>query len=135
MSMLRQGAHYVERDHIANVHFARATAEALPFRNGLFDAAICAGSLNHFSDVLLVLREINRTMKAGAPLAVMCFALVNSGLIKYKSIRDRAEKGGGHIYSVADLERFVAEAGFADFRPHTYGSVVVFSARKKAAKH
>jgi len=131
MSMLRQGAHYVEREHIPNVHFARSTVEALPFRAGLFDAAICAGSLNHFSDVLLVLREINRTMKVGAPLAVMCFALINSGLIKYKSIRDRAEKGGGHIYSVAALERYVIDAGFEDFRPHTYGSVLVFSAHKR----
>jgi len=135
MSMLRQGAHYVESGHIPNVHFARATVEALPFRDCLFDAAICAGSLNHFSDVLLVLREISRTMKAGAPLAVMCFALINSGLIKYKSIRDRAEKGGGHIYRIADLERYVADAGFEDFRPHTYGSVLVFSARKRPAEH
>ena len=135
MSMMRRGVHYVERGHIPNVHFARATVEALPFRAGLFDAAICAGSLNHFSDVLLVLREINRTMKAGAPLAVMCFALINSGLIKYKSIRDRAEKGGGHIYSVADLDRYVVEAGFEDFCPRTYGSVLVFSARKRPAEH
>ncbi|HYA22864.1 MAG TPA: class I SAM-dependent methyltransferase, partial [Terriglobales bacterium] len=135
MSMLRRGADYVEREHIPNVHFARATVEALPFRADLFDAAICAGSLNHFSDVLLVLREINRTMKAGAPLAVMCFALINSGLIKYKSIRDRAESGGGHIYSVADLERYVAEAGFEGFSCHTYGSIVVFSARKRPAEH
>jgi ubiquinone/menaquinone biosynthesis C-methylase UbiE len=130
MSMMRQGARYVQREHIPNVHFARAMVEALPFRSGLFDAAICAGSLNHFSDVVLALREINRTMKAGAPLAVMCFALIDSGLMKYKSIRERAEKGGGHIYSVADLERYVVEAGFEDFRPHTYGSVLVFSARK-----
>jgi ubiquinone/menaquinone biosynthesis C-methylase UbiE len=135
MSMLRRGAHYVERGHIPNVHFARATVEALPFRVGLFDAAICAGSLNHFSDTVLALREINRTMKVGAPLAVMCFALINSGLIKYKSIRDRAEKGGGHIHSVADLERYVVEAGFEGFSSHAYGSILVFGARKRPAEH
>ncbi len=135
MSMLRQGAHYVESEHIPNVHFARASVEALPFRAGLFDAAICAGSLNHFSDTVLALREINRTMKVGAPLAVMCFAVSNSGLMKYKSIRDRAERGGGHIDSVAVLERYVAEAGFEDFRPRPHGSVLVFSARKRPAEH
>ena len=135
MSMLRRGAHYVERGHIPNVHFARATVEALPFRVGLFDAAICAGSLNHFSDVVLALSEINRTMKVGAPLAEMCFALINSGLIKYKSIRDRAEKGGGHIHSVADLERYVVEAGFEGFSSHAYGSILVFGARKRPAEH
>lgn len=134
MSMMRRGARYVEREHIPNVHFARAAVEALPFRAGLFDAAVCAGSLNHFSDVVLALREINRTMKVGAPLAVMCFALINSGLIKYKLIRDCAEKGGGHIYSVADLERYVVAAGFEDFRPHAYGSVLVFSACKGLAQ-
>ncbi len=135
MSMLRRGVHYVEREHIPNVHFARATVEALPFPAGLFDAAICAGSLNHFSDTVFALREINRTMKVGAPLAVMCFALINSGLITHKSIRERAEKGGGHVDSVADLERYVVAAGFEDFRPHAYGSVLVFSARKRPTEH
>jgi len=61
----------------------------------------------------------------------MCFARINSGLIKYKSVLDRAEKGGGHIDSVADLQRYVAEAGLEDFRPRTYGSVLVFGARKR----
>lgn len=135
MSMLRRGAYYVETEHIPNVHFARAMVEALPFRAGLFDAAICAGSLNHLSDVVLALREINRTMKAGAPLAVMCFALIHSGLIKYQWIRDNAEKGGGHIYSVEDLGRHAAESGFEDFCPHTYGSIVVFGARKRPVEH
>ena len=130
MSMLRRGVHYVEKGHIPNVHFARATVEALPFRTGLFDAAICAGSLNHFSDTVVALREINRTMKAGAPLAVMCFALINAGLFKYKSVRDRVERDGKRVSSVADLERFVAEAGFQGFSCHAYGSIVVFSARK-----
>lgn len=130
MSMLRQGVQYVEKGHIPNVYFARATVEALPFRDGLFDAAICAGSLNHFSDTVLALREIGRTMKAGAPLAVMCFARINSGLMKYKWILDGAERGGGHIDTVADLERYVAKADFEDFRPRVYGSVLVFSARK-----
>jgi len=131
MSMLRRGARYVERGHIPNVHFARATVEALPFRAGLFDAAICAGSLNHFADTVLALREINRTMRAGAPLAAMCFALIDSGLMKRKSIRDRVRKGGGYIDTLADLERYVTEAGFEDFSSHTYGSIVVFGARKR----
>jgi len=135
MSMLRQGVRYVERDGVPNVHFARATVEALPFRDGRFDAAICAGSLNHFPDTVFALREINRTMKAGAPLAVMCFAVSTMGLLKYQSIRDRLESGGGHIFELPDLDRYLAEAGFEDFHPHTYGSLLVFSARKGLAKH
>jgi ubiquinone/menaquinone biosynthesis C-methylase UbiE/uncharacterized protein YbaR (Trm112 family) len=140
MSMLRRGVRYVERDHISNVHFARAEVEALPFQAGLFDAAICAGSLNHFSDTAFALREIGRTMKAGAPLAVMCFAVsnwseVNQGLFKYRRIRGRylhlPKEGGGRIFEFPELDRYLAEAGFEDFHPHAYGSIVVFSARKQ----
>jgi ubiquinone/menaquinone biosynthesis C-methylase UbiE len=137
MSMLRRGVHYVERDRVPNVHFARAKVEALPFQAGLFDAAICAGSLNHFSDTVFALREIGRTMKAGAPLAVMCFAVSNrgevkQGLFKYRRIRDRLPKeGAGHIFDFPELDRYLAAAGFEDFRPHAYGSILVFSARKK----
>jgi ubiquinone/menaquinone biosynthesis C-methylase UbiE len=131
MSMLRQGARYVERDHVPDVHLARAKVEALPFRDGLFDAAICAGSLNHFPDTVLALREICRTMKAGAPLAVMCFAVSNKGLFKYRSIREKSEGGGGHIFKLPQLNEYVAEAGFGDFHSHAYGSILVFSARKR----
>lgn len=137
MSMLRRGVRYVERDHVPNVHFARAKVEALPFQAGLFDAAICAGSLNHFSDTVLALREIGRTMKTGAPLAVMCFAVSNwsevkQGLFKYRRIRDQLPKeGGGRIFEFHELDQYLTEAGFDDFRPHAYGSIVVFSARKQ----
>ena len=90
LSMLRQGVRYVERDVLHNVHFPRAMVEKLPFPDALFDAAICAGSLNHFPNTVLALREINRTMKPGAPLAVMCFVISNRGL-KHKFVRDRVE--------------------------------------------
>ena len=131
MSMLRQGALYVERDHLPDVHFARARIEALPFRNGLFDAAICAGSLNHFTDTVLALREVCRAMKLGAPLAVDCFVASNHGLFKSRSLRKKVEEGGGHIFELPKLEKYVAEAGFGDFHSRAYGSVLVFSARKK----
>ena len=51
------------------------------------------------------------------------------------AINIRVKKGGGHLDSVADLERYVAEAGFEDFCPHTYGSILVFGARKRPAQH
>ena len=134
LSMLRQGVLYVERDGLPNVRFARAMVEALPFPSGLFDAAICAGSLNHFPDTVLALREIHRTMKAGAPLAVMCFVTSNRGLLKHKFMRDRVERNGGHVFALPDLERYVAEAGFEGLHHRLYGAIVVLSARKKAAE-
>ena len=134
LSMLRQGARYVECDGLGNVHFARAMVEALPFPSGLFDAAICAGSLNHFPDTGVALREINRTMKAGAPLAVMCFVVSDRGLLKYRFMRDRVERVGGHIFVLPDLEGYVAEAGFEGFHHRLYGAIGVFGARKRVAQ-
>ena len=134
LSMLRQGARYVGRDGLPNVHFARAMVEALPFPSGLFDAAICAGSLNHFPDIEVALREIHRTMKAGAPLAVMCFVISNRGFLKHKFMRDRVERNGGHVFALPDLERYVAEAGFEGFHPRLHGAIGVFSARKRAVE-
>jgi ubiquinone/menaquinone biosynthesis C-methylase UbiE len=140
MSMLRRGVRYVQRDDVPNVHFARTKVEALPFQAGIFDAAICAGSLNHFSDTAFALHEIGRTMKTGAPLAVMCFAVSNwsevkQGLFKYRRIRGRylksPKEGGGRIFEFPELDQYLAEAGFEGFRPHAQGSIVVFSARKR----
>jgi SAM-dependent methyltransferase len=133
IGMLRRGVRYVERDHIPNVHFARAKAEALPFPADLFDAAICAGSLHLFSDTVFALREICRTMKAGARLAVMTFAVGAKGILKFQRIRDHVEKDHGvHVFELPELDRYLGEAGFEDFRPHAYGSILVFSARKRS---
>jgi ubiquinone/menaquinone biosynthesis C-methylase UbiE len=135
MGMLRRGVRYVETDHVPNVHFARARVEALPFQACLFDAVICAGSLHLFSDTVLALREIGRTMKAGAPLAVMTFAVSASGILRHSRIRKHVEKDHGvHVFELPELDRYLGESGFEDFRTtHKYGSVLVFSARKTMA--
>ena len=46
MGVLRQGAAYLAREGNLNMHFARARVEAIPFEDGLFDAALCCGSLH-----------------------------------------------------------------------------------------
>ena len=74
-------------------------------------------------------------MKAGAPLAVMCFVISNRGVMKHKFVRDRAESKDVFIFALPDLERYVGEAGFEDFHPRLYGAIVVFSARKRVAEH
>ncbi|MBN1810565.1 MAG: class I SAM-dependent methyltransferase [Anaerolineae bacterium] len=73
MGMLRKGMAYVARDGVSGVHLARARVEELPFENAVFDGVICSGSLHLFPDTVLALREIARTMKAGAPLSVQTF--------------------------------------------------------------
>jgi ubiquinone/menaquinone biosynthesis C-methylase UbiE len=131
LGMLQQGRAYVERDRLDHVHFARAQVEALPFRDALFDAAICCGSLHLFADTVRALREIGRTTKGGAPLAAMTFVAGDRGLFRFPRIREHVRQDhGAHIFELPELEEYLAQAGFERFLPQTYGSVLVFGARK-----
>jgi ubiquinone/menaquinone biosynthesis C-methylase UbiE len=131
LGMLRQGRAYLERDRQSNVQFARAQVEALPFPDALFDAAICCGSLHLFADRVCALREIGRTMVGSAPLAAMTFAAGDKGILRFPRIREHVQRDhGAHIFELPELEAYLVQAGFEDFRPQTYGSVLVFGARK-----
>jgi hypothetical protein len=35
------------------------------------------------------------------------------------------------MFEFLELDRYLAEAGFEEFRPQAHGSILVFSARKK----
>jgi ubiquinone/menaquinone biosynthesis C-methylase UbiE/uncharacterized protein YbaR (Trm112 family) len=131
MGMLRQGMAYLEREGIPQVYLARAQVEALPFRLATFDGAVCGGSLHLFADTVAALREVGMTMKEGAPLAVMTFWAGDRGVLRYPWIRTHIEEEhGAHVFELPQLERYLAEAGFAGFRPQTHGSLLVFSARR-----
>jgi SAM-dependent methyltransferase len=132
IGMLRQGVAYIKRDHIPNVHFARAKVEALPFQDVLFDAALCGGALHLFADTVSALREICRTMKEGAPLAVFTFFAGNGGLLRFRRIREHVQQDHGvHVFEIPELEQYLVEAGFESFQPQVYGSILLFSARKR----
>jgi SAM-dependent methyltransferase len=125
MGVLRQGMTYVERDGAPSVHLARARVEELPFENAVFDGVICSGSLHLFPDTVLALREIARTMKPGAPLSVQTF--VAGKTVINRLLQNRSWL---HTFELAELQRYVAEAGFEGFRPELDGIVLTFSARK-----
>ena len=53
-----------------SAEFHEAPAEALPFGEGTFAAAVTRLSLHHFADPAQVLLELRRVLKPGAPLVV-----------------------------------------------------------------
>lgn len=132
MGMLRQGAAYVARDNIPNMHFARARVEALPFADGLFDAALCCGSLHLFTDTVAALREIARVMKPGAILSVFTFAAGRGGILKFRSGREWSRKHGMHAFSLSEMEQYLTDSGFQNFQPEVSGSILTFSARRQS---
>ena len=130
-SMLRQAAAYVTQEGIGNVQFARASADALPFPAAFFNVALCGGALHLFPDTVAALREIARVMKPGALLAVTTFTPARVGILRFQRIRERIETLGGRLFELAQLEGYLAQAGFEGFSPQVDGSVVTFSARKQ----
>ena len=134
MGMLRQGVAYVARDRIPNMHFTRARVEALPFEDGFFDAVLCGGSMHLFGDTLIALREMARVMKAGAILSVFTFGAGARGILKFRRVRQRSFRHHGlHVFELAEIEEYLAAAGFEDFLPEMSGSILTFGARKRAA--
>ena len=135
VGMLRQGAAYAARENVANLHLARARVEALPFADASFDAVICCGSLHLFTDTVAALKEMARTMKAGAIFASFTFTPGDGGLLKYDSFRRWSrERHGLHVFALEELRRDLTSTDFEDIRPEIAGSVVTFSARKRASQ-
>jgi SAM-dependent methyltransferase len=132
MGMLQQGAAYTAKEGNPNIHFARARVEALPFEDGVFDAALCCGSLHLFTDTVVALREIARVMKAGAILSVFTFTAGQSGILRFRRVREWSRRRHGlHVFDLSELEQYLTASGFTDFQPEGSGSILTFSARKR----
>lgn len=125
MGTLQQGLTNITREGVTGVCLARARAEELPFENAVFDGVICGGSLHLFPDTVLALREIARTMKAGAPLAVTTFVAGDALLTRLMKRRENMR-----VFRIPDLQQYLAEAGFEGFKPALDGTFLMFSARK-----
>ena len=134
MGMLRQGTAYVAKEGIPNVHFARARVEALPFEDGLFDAALCCGSLHLFTDTAIALREMARVMRPAAILSVFTFAAGRGGVLKFRRVREWSRRNHGlHVFDLSEMGQYLTTSGFEDFQPEMSGSILTFSARKPAS--
>jgi ubiquinone/menaquinone biosynthesis C-methylase UbiE len=131
MGMLRKGILHIKRDQIRNMQFARAKVEDMPFRDAFFDGAICGGALHLFGDPLLALREMGRTMRKGAPLAVTTFINGQKGILRFPPIRRHVEQHHGtHVFQIHELEQYLSGSGFERFEPKIYGSLLLFRAQR-----
>jgi SAM-dependent methyltransferase len=129
IGMLKKATEYADREKIGNIRFARARAEKLPFPNSLFDGAICCGALHLFPGTLEALGEIARVMKKGARLAVMTF--VKRRLFRFRTVYEHLRNShGAHIFDVEEIDRYLSQTGFKDFKYDVYGSMILFRAEK-----
>lgn len=130
--MLRQGIVYTKQSNISNIQFACCQAENMPFQDSQFEAALCGSALHFFADPLTTLCEINRTMRKDAPLVVITLIARNNKKSLFRRFRDwLLHPTGVHFFKVSELEKIMTKAGFKDFDPRVFGSMILFSARKR----
>jgi ubiquinone/menaquinone biosynthesis C-methylase UbiE len=128
--MLEEAKKTAEKEDLRNIHFSQADAEKLPFPDRFFDAACCAGALHYFPDTVKALKEIARVLKPRSPLAVL--TLTRRRFFKYKFVYEHLEEThGGHVFTISELAESLDAAGFRNFTPEVYGSMVLFRAKKK----
>jgi SAM-dependent methyltransferase len=130
LGMLKKAKELATEKTIFNLILARADVERLPFKNDFFDGAICCGALHLFPNTIKALKEIARVLKTGSDLAVMTF--IRRRFLKYPWIYKHIEEDhGAHIFGLKELSLLVKKAGFIQFYPIVYGSMLLFSARKQ----
>ena len=67
LPFLKKAKNYAERDNVSPI-FLQADVSNLPYKNQVFDAVVCGGSLNEFLDVPKVMREFARVLKPGGKM-------------------------------------------------------------------
>jgi ubiquinone/menaquinone biosynthesis C-methylase UbiE len=99
------------RKTLAHDRFCIGLGEKLPFRNDIFDLITCLGSLEHFLDQPLALREIRRVAKPSAKILIL---VPNSGFLTYRlGIFKGTNQIGIHetIRSIDDWIQMFTDAG------------------------
>jgi len=93
-----------------------AVAEALPFKNEVFDFALMVTSICFVDDVQKTLDEANRVLRKGGEI-IIGFVDEDSDLgRKYNAKKNESRfYGEAKFYSTADIINYLEKSGFGDF--------------------
>ncbi len=106
-AFLKKAQAYAERDGVSPV-LVQADVRSLPYRNAVFDALVCGGSLNEFTDLSRTLSEFARVLKPGGRMWQMYLTNAQSlpgrlgqGVLKLSGLRfidpEKLEQGAQKV--------------------------------------
>ncbi|MBF8280214.1 MAG: methylase [candidate division NC10 bacterium] len=92
-NMLIQAHRLAGERTLNNLLYSLAEAEALPFRDGVFDVATCRIAPHHFSSVPRFLAEMHRVLRSGGTL-ILCDSSTPDSPREWKRM---TEEAGFHV--------------------------------------
>ncbi len=122
VAFLKKAQLYAKQGGVAPV-FVHADVRVLPYRDAVFDALVCGGSLNEFTDLPRTVAEFARVLKSGGRMWLMYLTRAESwpGRVGQGLVR----LSGLHFVAPARLEREAQQAGFELERAQYRGPVAL----------
>jgi SAM-dependent methyltransferase len=128
LPFLRVAKRYALREGIAPT-LVHADVRALPYRDGVFDAVVCGGSLNEFTDLERSLREFARVLKPGGRLWLMYLHPAKPGVGRWAQAMARA--AGIGFPDPDKVSMLTQAAGLMEAREDSWGVVTLALYQKK----
>lgn len=127
-TMLSKGARELASSGADNVALVRASAAALPFSDGSFDAVCCFAALHLFADPLDALGEMARVTAPGGRIALMTSVRRQVTLPPLKPLVERAS--GMRVFEPDEIIAALQMRGFTDLHQRVSGLVQFVGARR-----
>lgn len=122
LSFLKKARQYAERDGVKPI-LVYADVRTLPYQDEVFDAVVCGGSLNEFTDLGRVLGEFARVLKPGGKMWQMYLSKAETAL--GKGVQSFIRVSGIRFIDPRLLEQEAANAGFKLVRAQYRGLVAL----------
>jgi len=122
MAFLKKAQAYAERGGVQPT-LVHADVRALPYRDATFDALVCGGSLNEFTDLPLTLSEFARVLKPGGRLWLMY--LTRAERWPGRAGQGLARLSGLRFVAPPDLEAHACKTGLTLARAQYRGPVAL----------
>jgi ubiquinone/menaquinone biosynthesis C-methylase UbiE len=128
--MLRRAKREAARRNLNQVELVEADVESLPFEDASFDLCVSFNSLHCFADPAAALREMARCLNPGAQL--IADTAVRGAGARFDRLIDLYARRGifGHVGTIEDLRRWLADAGLDTVNLERSGAIVHFAARR-----
>ena len=131
LPFLKKAKEYAERDNVTPL-LVYADVRDLPYKDASFDAVVCGGSLNEFTDLPQSLREFARVLKPGGKMWQMY--VTKADALVGKGVQGFIRASGIRFIAPEKLEPQANAAGFRLVRAQYRGAVALALFEKGRSK-